>query len=363
MDVVTETHQISNAQIWKEFTLKNDRGMQVSILDFGGIITGIYAPDADGHLENVVVSFRDYEDYLTKNAGYFGALIGRVAGRIEGSAFELDGETYKLTPNEGNNHLHGGENGFHQVVWKTRPFHTDKEAGLELMHHSPDGEGGYPGDLDVKVIYTLTNDNALTVTYEAVSSKKTPLTLTNHSYFNLSGGLKENVRNHHVIIDSSKFVELDERLIPTGEIIDSTGTPFDFRKGRKIDDGITSDNQQNIYAGEGYDHYFIFDHHKPESVQVIDENSRRKLTVETDQPGMVMYTSSQLGEDLELRERKSARYLGICLETQASPASLHHDGFPSCLIEANEPYRKQTTFSFGLTDSEPSERETGNGLL
>lgn len=209
MEMVTTQYQISNTQTWTEYTLKNDRGMQVSILNYGGILTEMLVPDADGNLENVVVAFENYEDYLTKNTGFFGALIGRVAGRIQGSAFELDGKTYQLKPNEGENHLHSGENGFHQVLWNAKPFEADSELGVKLSHQSPDGEGGYPGDLDVQVTYTLTNDNALTVTYEATSSKKTPLTLTNHSYFNLSGNLQDDIRNHLVTIDSSQFVELD----------------------------------------------------------------------------------------------------------------------------------------------------------
>lgn len=348
MEINTVQHQINEQTTWNEYTLKNDRGMQIRVLNYGGIITEMLVPDADGHLENVVIAFKNYEDYLTKNTAFFGALIGRVAGRIQGSSFELDGETYPLKPNEGENHLHGGENGFHQVVWESEPFQTDRKAGLILTHHSPDGEGGYPGELNVKVTYTLTNDNALTIHYEAASSKKTPLTLTNHSYFNLSGNLKEDIQQHQVTLDSSQFVELDEQLIPTGKIVDAEGTSFDFRNGRKIKDGIEADDVQNKNAGNGYDHYFIFDHQKPESVQVVDPQSKRQLTIETDQPGMVMYTSTGLSDDLQLKERMSSRYLGVCLETQSSPASLHHDGFPSVILEANEPYRKQTTFTFGI---------------
>lgn len=348
MDIKMTQHQITDTDTWKEYTLKNDRGMEISVLNYGGIITEMFVPDVDGNLENVVIGFENYQDYLTKNKGFFGAIIGRVAGRIQGSSFELDGESFQLKPNEGENHLHGGENGFHQVIWNVLPFQTESAAGLEMTHHSPDGEGGYPGDLDVKVTYTLTNDNALAITYQATSSKKTPLTLTNHSYFNLSGGLQKDIQNHQITLDSSRFVELDDQLIPTGKILDVEGTPFDFRNGRKIKDGIQSDYQQNLNAGKGYDHYFIFDHEQPESVQVTEEKSRRLLKIKTDQPGMVMYSSTGLSDDLQLKERNSSLYLGLCLETQGSPASLHHEGFPSVILEANEPYHTQTTFTFDV---------------
>ncbi|WP_188454898.1 aldose epimerase family protein [Virgibacillus oceani] len=332
---------------WKHYTLVNDNGMEVSFLNYGGIITSIVVPDKNGNLENVVLGYKNYDDYLT-NSTYFGALIGRIAGRIQDSNFELNGKTYSLTPNEGKNHLHGGSSGFHQVLWNSTDFQTESTVGVKLTHTSPDGEGGYPGKLDAAVTYELNNDNQFTISYEGTTTKTTVLTMTNHSYFNLSGDLKNTIQHHHITMDSTHFVELDNALIPTGRLLDATGTSFDFSNGREIMDGIESSFGQNIIAGNGYDHYFIFDHQKKESVVVNESKSGRILTIETDQPGMVMYTSNGLGNDLELAEGQSKNYLGVCFETQSSPASLHHEGFPSVVLTPDEKYESRTVFSFGV---------------
>ncbi|SER90513.1 aldose 1-epimerase [Gracilibacillus ureilyticus] len=348
MEMKTEVITV-NDQKWKEYTLVNNNGMAVSILDFGGIITKILTPDRDGKLENVVIGFDNYKDYLD-NPGYFGALIGRVAGRVENGQFEINGKTYQLPKNEGENHLHGGEPGFHKSIWSVVPFENTEEIGLTLTLNSPDGENGYPGNLRMTVTYTLTNDNALSITYEGVADQKTVLTSTNHSYFNLSGNLESDIQEHEITLDSSKFVELDEQLIPTGDIVNVDNTAFDFRQGRQMKDGVSSSYKQNLVANHGYDHYFLFDHSKDVSAVVRDKESGRELKVITDQPGVVMYTSNNLPEGLKLRERESAQYLGLCLETQASPASIHHDGFPSVWLEKDEKYFAKTTFVFGVSE-------------
>ncbi|WP_130859352.1 aldose epimerase family protein [Gracilibacillus phocaeensis] len=344
MDIQTHAIDVKDQQ-WKEFTLVNDNDMSVSILDFGGIITQILTPDQDGNIENIVLGFEHYEDYLD-NPGNFGALIGRVAGRIEKAQFEIDGKTYQLPANEGENHLHGGEPGFHKTTWKVTPFQNNEEVGLTLTHSSPDGENGYPGNLEMTVVYTLDNDNALTITYEGFVDHKSVLTSTNHTYFNLSGDLKTDIQDHEITLDSSQFVELDEALIPTGQILDTANTMFDFRQGRPMKDGVSSDFKQNLVANHGYDHYFIFDHSQEASAIVRDPKSGRQLKVITDQPGVVMYTSNNLDKGMALRERESDQYLGLCLETQASPASIHHEGFPSVWIDKGERYFGKTQFIF-----------------
>lgn len=346
MEIKTDVIKV-NKHVWKEYTLINQTGMAVSILDFGGIITRIMAPDRDGKLENVVIGFKNYEDYLD-NPGYLGALIGRVAGRIDNASFEIDDKTYQLPPNEGNHHLHGGEPGFHKSIWRVLPFENKEEVGLTLNLKSKDKENGYPGNLDMTVTYTLHNDNVFTITYEGFSDHKTVLTATNHSYFNLSGDLKSDIRSHEVTLNSSNFVELDEELIPTGNMLDVDNTVFDFRIGRPIIDGTTSEWKQNLVANHGYDHYFIFDDTEKENIVVRDHESGRRLTVKTDQPGVVMYTSNNLPEGLVLREGKSRKYLGVCLETQASPASIHHAGFPSVWLDKGETYFKKTSFIFDI---------------
>ena len=332
---------------WQYFKLTNGNGMRVSLLNFGGIITEILVPNRHGVLENVVLGYKNISDY-EDNPNFFGAIIGRVAGRIQNAAFILNDETYSLESNEGSHQLHGGSAGFHQVVWEATTFQTTHTVGVKLTHSSEDGEGGYPGNLTTTVTYTLTNHNELIIDYSAVTDKTTALTITNHSYFNLSGNLAETIQNHIVTMDSDEFVDLDEELIPTGKKIDVTNTPFDFRYGRKIADGIHSTYEQNLVATNGYDHYFLFNQNQDEKISVEEKTSGRIMTVKTNQPGVVMYTSNNLEEGLSLVEGKSERYLGICFETQGSPASLHHDGFPTVILKADETYEKQTVFSFNI---------------
>ncbi|MBA4603582.1 aldose epimerase family protein [Thermoactinomyces mirandus] len=327
------------------FRLVNDRNMLVEILNYGGIITKILVPDQNGKRENVVLGYKNYRDYEV-NPHFLGALIGRVAGRIKNSCFELDGKRYRLEKNDGCHHLHSGSNGFHHVLWEANPFESPGEIGLELSYLSRDGENGYPGNVKVLVIYKLNNDNQLVIEYRATADQKTPIALTNHSYFNLTGNLKEPVHNHVVQMNCSRFAELDHELIPTGKILETQGTLFDFAAGRKLGEGIMAGSGQNKIVGNGYDHYFIFNSNEQGKVTVKDEASGRVLTIRTNQPGMVMYTSNNLDEGLELAEGKSRKYLGVCFETQASPASLHHAGFPTALLNAGESYQKWTAFQF-----------------
>lgn len=332
---------------WKLFTLTNDHGMEVQVLNYGGIITKIIVPDKDGNRLNVVLGYRNYQDYET-DSNFFGAIIGRVAGRIAGASFRLNEKNFDLVANEGENHLHSGSDGFHRVIWSAEPIQSDDTVGLKLTHFSKGGEGGYPGNVKVTVTYTLTQNNQLQLHYRATTDEDTPLTLTNHSYFNLTGDLSNTIHEHHITMDSDQFVELDMNLIPTGEILDVSNTPYDFKRGRKLKDGIMADSEQNKIVGNGYDNYFIFDNNKLEKVIVKEETSGRVLTIETNQPGMVMYTANNLAEGLELTEGPSKKHLGVCFETQGSPASLHHEGFPTIFLKKGETYEKQTCFSFGV---------------
>ncbi|WP_254434219.1 aldose epimerase family protein [Halobacillus sp. Marseille-Q1614] len=330
---------------WKHYHLKNEKGMEVSILNYGGIITRLLAPDRHGQLENIVLGYKDLKDYKS-DSNFFGALIGRVAGRIEKSSFQWEGKNYLLEANDGANHLHGGSQGFHQVLWNAEPFQTSKSVGLVLSQRFLAEQDGYPGNLTVRITYSLTNDNQLVIDYQAKSDQTTPLTLTNHSYFNLSGRLKRTVHNHVVTMKSERYVELDEQLIPTGKILNAEQSSFDFRRGRKLKEGISSEDKQNLIAGGGYDHYFIFQEAEEEVIVVTEKESGRRLTIHTDQPGVVMYSGNQMSDELELSEGSSKKHLGVCFETQASPASLHHEGFPSVELKADQPYAKQTIFTF-----------------
>lgn len=330
---------------WTEYTLSNDHGMSVSFLDFGGIITEIITVNQNHEPENIVLGYRDYANY-EDNPNFFGAIIGRVGGRIENAAFTLDGETYELEANEPPHHLHGGSTGFHHTVWKTSSFQHDNQVGVTLTYTSPDGESGHPGEIDVAVTYTLTHENEFKIDYEAVSDTDTILTLTNHTYFNLTGQLKENVGNHTVTMNSDQILELDEALIPTGKKLNVSGTPFDFRHGKQLKEGFLATHTQNKIAGRGYDHYFLFNQGRNPVVTVLEPQSGRVMEVRTDQPGVVMYSGNSLSEEFLLKERVAEKHLGVCFETQAHPASLNHDGLPSVKLKADEIYSTQTSFTF-----------------
>src|SRR5690625_2932026 len=332
---------------WKVFTLTNHQGMRVSILNFGGIITDISVVNKQGVLENVVLGFEDVADY-ENNPHYIGALIGPVAGRIENSRFQLGGKPVSLVADEGPHHLHGVAGGFHQVIWHATPFQTPEKVGVTLTHFRPDGESGYRGNLHISITYTLTKVNELIIDYGAESDQTTALTLTNHSYFNLSGKSARSVQHHHITMNSDYFIELNQALLPTGKKRAVSQTPFDFREGRKIVDGIESVHEQNAIVGHGYDHYFIFSEADQHRVIVKEETSGRVLTLTTDQPGMVMYTANSPLKDINGVAGNSEKHVGVCFETQAAPAALHHDGFPSVVLPAGETYAKQTVFAFQI---------------
>ncbi|MFD2211293.1 aldose epimerase family protein [Virgibacillus halophilus] len=332
---------------WHEYLLENDHGMQVGVLDFGGIITKMLVPDKRGHLENVVLGYENYHDY-EENPNCFGATIGRVAGRIKDARFTIEGQTYSLEQNEGSHHLHSGKHGFQQTVWDAKPFRENDKVGVTLRHTSPDGEGGYPGTVSAQVTYTLDNANKLTIDYHATTDKTTPLALTNHSYFNLSGNLQDTVGRHHVQMPANNFAELDNELIPTGKLLSTEGTPFDFRSGKFFEDGLLNGDSQNQIVGGGYDHFFIFDNHAAHEMLVTEPISGRTMTVTTTQPGVVLYTANGLEDGLPLQSGRSRKHLGFCLETQAHPAALNHTDFPEILLRPEETYQHQTVFQFGI---------------
>ncbi len=331
---------------WQLYTLSNDNQMEVSFLNYGGAITEIRTPDHNGKVENVVLGFKNYEDYII-NPAFFGAIIGRVAGRIKDATFKVNNQSYLLTANDGENHLHGGTTAFHKAMWETSPFKTETSVGVKLSHKSPDEDDGYPGNVHVDVIYELNNQNEFTITYDATTDRTTPLALTNHTYFNLSGDLKDTIENHNVTIGSSQFAELDEYLIPTGKKLNVNNTPFNFTSGQYIKDGIYSSHLQNKIVGNGYDHYYFLEKQNQSDVTVKEEQSGRTLTVSTDEPGIVIYTSNNLDDGVMLNEGRSERYLGLCLETQKHPASLLYNDLPSILLHPEESYHSKTKFKFG----------------
>ncbi|MFZ3588984.1 aldose epimerase family protein [Bacillus sp. DJP31] len=334
-----------NGQTITSYTMVNDAGMRIESIDYGCIVTKLLVPDRHGTFENVVLGFDTTREYV-EHSPYFGAVVGRFAGRIKGAEFSLDGISYQLAKNNSGNHLHGGLTGFDKVIWNTVVTENNDSVSIEFSYLSKDGEEGYPGNLQMKVTYTLTNNNELFITYKGESDQKTLLNVTNHSYFNLSGDHKRDVLDHVLTLKSDCFVELDQELIPTGEILPVKNTVFEFKEGRRIKDGVEADHPQTILAGKGYDHPFLLTENNNQEIILRDEESGRVLTIETDQPAVVLYMGTQLSDDFTIRGAQSRNYLGLCLETQGLPDSIHHPHFPSSILDKDEVFHSTTKYSF-----------------
>lgn len=336
-----------NGKDVERFTLENDNGVTVSAISFGCIITEIITPDKKGNFENVVLGFDNMEDYL-EHSPYFGAIVGRVAGRIADGSFVLNGDEYRLPKNDGENHLHGnGE--FNNVLWKAEGFCDLKNqlCTAAFTYMSPDGSNGYPGNLTVTVTYTLDNDNQLRIGYEARSDRDTILNLTNHSYFNLSGDMKRTVCNHTLTADVELYAELKDDLIPTGKLVPVDGTAFDFRRTYAISRGIDSRDKQNVVAGNGYDHALVFDKCKVEHLATLnDPESGRSMTMKTDYPCFVLYTGNQLDGSFEINDRPVTKYAALCMEAQYLPDTPSFAHFGDITLKANESYRQYVSYKF-----------------
>jgi aldose 1-epimerase len=343
MKVIQESIGQSGHQPVFSFTLVNDHGAEVTAINYGCIITKIVVPDKNGNYENIVLGHDSLKEYAD-DSYFLGAVVGRVGGRIQGGSFELDGNIYTLAQNDGNNHLHGGLRGFDKVVWDAEIL----EAGVCFSYLSPDGEEGYPGNLHLQVTYTLDNHNELKIQYAAQTDKKTLVTLTNHSYFNLSGNLKRDILQHTLKLKSDQFLELDHEFIPTGKFVDVKNTPFDFTSERVIESGTASAHPQNLLVGDGYDHPFLLETNHNKEIVLKDPESGRVLTIETDEAGVVVYSGNSLNSEGEFRGTPSKKYLGICLETQALPDAIHHPHFPSTILTKDEQYSSVTVYKFGI---------------
>jgi aldose 1-epimerase len=330
------------------FTLRNDNGMEVKITNYGAIITAIFTPDRDGIFGNIVCGFEKLEDYLSEkylsNYPYFGCIVGRVGNRIKNGHFTLDGVEYQLAINNGPNHLHGGLTGFDKRLWQAEVMEEEDKAGLLLSYFSPDGEENYPGNLNVSCLYSLNNDNELSIDYFANSDQATIINLTNHSYFNLTGG-KDNILQHELMICATHITEAVD-LIPTGNIIPVEGTPFDFIKFKIISNDIAS-------LENGYDNNYVFDNDEEDMVYAacLKENmTGRQVEVFTTQPGIQLYTGYWIPE-LEIEGKKCfGSYSGVALETQHYPDSINKPSFPSVVLEPGEKYQQNTVFRFGLAE-------------
>ena len=332
----------------KLFKLRNAAGMEADITNYGGIITSVRTFDRNGKLEDVVLGYDSLAGYL-KAPSFFGALVGRYGNRIAQGKFKLDGKSYTLVQNNGKNHLHGGTKGFDKVVWAPEPSSTPDSATLKLTYLSKDMEEGYPGNLQVTVIYTLTNDNELKINYEATTDKPTVINLTNHSYFNLTGNTKRDILAHTLTLEASKFVPVDAGLIPTGEIKPVKGTPFDFLHPTVIGSRI-NDNDPQIKIGKGYDHCYVFDKPLGSYAHVgtlYDSASGRQMDLFTSEPGTQIYTGNFLDGSVtgKFNTVYAQRY-AVCLETQHFPDSPNRPEFPTVVLKPGEVYKTRTTYQF-----------------
>lgn len=336
--------QLPDGRAITQFTLTNARGMVVRIIDYGGIITELHAPDRDGNLADVVLGFESLEPYCT-DSPYIGALIGRYGNRIKHGRFTLDGREVQLPVNNGNNHLHGGPGGFDRVKWDA----TVDGASLRLQYRSADGEMGYPGNLDATVTYTLTDDNELVVTFHAVTDQATPVNLTQHSYFNLAG--EGDILGHMLTIEADAFVAIDAESIPTGELTPVTGTPFDFRMPRPIGERIGQPDKQLRHGG-GYDHNFALNKPKGKAlsraVRVCEPVSGRVLELWTEEPGVQFYSGNFLDGTLAGKGRSYQYRSGFCIEPQHYPDSPNQPQFPDTILRPGQVYQTESRFRFSV---------------
>ncbi len=333
------------------FTIRNAKGVEARITNFGGIIVSLKTPDRTGKLDDIVLGFDSLAPYVA-GAPYFGAIIGRYGNRIAHGRFVLDGQSYQLPLNDGQNHLHGGPKGFDKVVWTAEPFQDSTERGVKLRYMSRDGEEGYPGNLTATVTYTLTDANELSVAYTAVSDRPTPVNLTQHSYFNLAGAGSGDILGHKLMIAASNYTPVDSTLIPTGVIAPVQGTPFDFRAATPIGARINVADAQ-LKNGRGYDHNWVLDR-KPEgglqlAARVVEPTSGRTLEVRTTEPGLQFYSGNFLDGTIKGKGgRVYGHRTGFCLETQHYPDSPNQPNFPSTILRPMTEYRSRTVFTFGV---------------
>ncbi|MFZ5351093.1 MAG: aldose epimerase family protein [Bacillota bacterium] len=326
-----------------EYELSNSSGFKVKVLNYGGIITEILAPDSKGIHENVVLGFDNLDIYID-NPAYFGAIVGRTSGRISNATFQLNGKRYDLHPNDRGNNLHGGEKCFSRIVWAAKEFLSEKAAGIVMCYRSPDMEEGFPGNLDVEVTYTIDEQNSLSIDYKCSSDKDTLVNLTNHSYFNLSGNVKRSALTQKLQINASKYINVDPYIIPI-EVQSVEDSPFDLRKPRVLEESIDFENVQ-LRHGKGYDHPFILDG-SPAAI-LCDEISGRQLVIETTEPCIVFYSGGYIGSKLMFKEGvRSKDFDGICLETQWYTDCMNNN-FPKRILKTGEVFESRTTYKFSI---------------
>ena len=329
------------------YTIKNNCNIEVDIINYGGIVVAIRVPDKVGNIDDVALGYDNLEAYENGDK-YFGALIGRCGNRIKNASFKLNGKEYNLAKNNGNNHLHGGNIGFDKVVWNAEIVEENK---LKLSYFSKDGEENYPGNLNVSVYYSLNDQNELKIEYYATTDEDTIVNLTNHSYFNLSGKLSDNILNEELLINADKFTVTDSESIPTGELRDVSNTPMDFRTLKVIGNDIDSDYEQ-IRFGQGYDHNWMLNAKgdiNTLAAKVVDETSGRIMEVYTTNEGVQFYSGNFLdGTGSSKNGNGYNKRSGLCLETQFVPDAINNNNFTSCILKKDEEYNHMTIYKFSI---------------
>lgn len=327
------------------YTLTNANGLKVKIMSYGATITSVEVPDRDGKLDNVTLYLDSFENYLAGHP-FFGSTVGRYADQIAKGKFTLDCVEYTLATNNGPNHIHGGEKGFDKVVWEAEAIKRDDSVGVAFSYESPDGEDGYPGNLSVRVIYTLTNADELKMEYTAETDRATHLNLTNHAYWNLAGAGSGDVLEHELMINADRYLPVDEEFLPLGKPKNVKSTPMDFTEPRTIGSRIGQ------VKGGGYDHYYVLNKKEGEQLslaaRVVETNSGRVMEAYTTQPGVQLYTANLLDGSLKAGGATYEKHHGICLETQHYPDSPNRPEYPSTVLRPGETYNQVTIHRFNV---------------
>jgi aldose 1-epimerase len=335
------------------YTLTNVHGIEARIMTYGAALVSLKTPDRAGNLQNILLGFDSLGPYVA-GVPYFGATVGRYANRIAGGRFALDGKSYQLPQNNGQNSLHGGSRGFDKRVWTAHPMETRAGASLRLTYVSADGEEGYPGELTAHVTYRLDDHDTLTIEYEASTTAATPINLANHAYFNLTGDPERTILDHILQINADRFTPVDTTLIPTGEIRAVADTPFDFRAPRSIGSRISIKDEQ-LRLGGGYDHNWVLDSGRTGALKLaavlIDPSSGRSLQIHTTQPGLQFYSGNFLDGKPAGAGTVFKYRTGLCLETQHFPDSPNQPSFPSTMLRPGQVYWQKTILRFGTTRS------------
>jgi aldose 1-epimerase len=326
------------------FTIRNAHGLALKMIDYGATVVALEVYDRDGNRRNVVLGFDNLHGYLQRHP-YFGSTVGRYCNRIAGGKFTLDGQEYTLATNNGPNHLHGGNVGLDRVLWQAEPIEGFESAGIQFTYDSPDGEEGYPGNLRVTATYLLNNNNELVITLAARTDKATPVNLTNHTYWNLGGAGSGTILGHELTIHADQYLPVNEGLIPTGELADVAGTPFDFRQPHQIGERIG----QLKNDPQGYDHCYVLrsGEELPHlAARVRDPKSGRVMEIRTTQPAVQFYSGNFL--DGTPTSGNNPQYAGLCVETQHFPDSPNQPTFPNTILKPGETYRHVTVHKFSV---------------